>query len=151
MLNGEMVDARFVFDRQARSHIILTCKELTKEKLGLDRRPSYWDLPIELQANLVRMMVRCGTAFASKLGLPSDDTDSWHMEIHLGTWVVSTMWYQTCALVSIAESLTPFVCRADGRFTVTSWSHSLHTLRSARPLHKLRGDRTSARVTAIVT
>ena len=89
MLNGEMVDARFVFDRQAGPHIILTCKDLTKEKLGLGRRPSYWDLPIELQANLVGKMVRCGTAFASKLGLP-DDTVSWHMEIHLGTWVVGT-------------------------------------------------------------
>jgi hypothetical protein len=83
-LNGLPVGAEFVFDRQARAHIILACKQLNKTMLGLSRKPSYWDLPVCLQAKLVSMQLRVGAYIAASKGLPAS---AWHVEIHLGTWV----------------------------------------------------------------
>ena len=69
-----------VFDRQARPHIILSCKALTGRALGLPsgRRPSYWDLPPELQALLIAQQLKLAV-----------EINALRVEVHLGSWVSS--------------------------------------------------------------
>ena len=70
------IDMQFIFDRQARPHLILSCKALTGTALGLSRKPSYWDLPPHLQATLV----------GRQLSLVKQ-LSAIRAEIHLGSWV----------------------------------------------------------------
>jgi len=68
----------FVFDRQARPHLILTCPQLTGDALGVGRKPSFFDLPIEFQASLLERQTRVATELSAL-----------HSEVHLGSWVSS--------------------------------------------------------------
>lgn len=67
---------QFVFDFQARPHVILAVKDLTGPALGLQRKPSYWDLPVELQSLLLEKQLAVSSELA---GL--------RLEVHLGDWV----------------------------------------------------------------
>eukprot|EP00900_Chrysochromulina_parva_P008119 jgi/Chrpa1/17308/Chrysochromulina_OHIO_Genome00023790-RA len=71
------VNVNFVFDRQVRPHLILTCRQLDGNTLGR-RKPSYWDLPIQLQATLLELQTRIATELSAL-----------RSEVHLGTWVSS--------------------------------------------------------------
>ena len=71
------VNVNFVFDRQVRPHLILTCRQLDGNTLGR-RKPSYWDLPIQLQATLLEHQTRIATELSAL-----------RSEVHLGTWVSS--------------------------------------------------------------
>ncbi|KAL3915417.1 MAG: hypothetical protein SGPRY_007226 [Prymnesium sp.] len=70
----------FVFDRQARPHLILTCRSLTGKALGLPSgtKPSFWNLTPELQATLLQAMLRV-----------AHDVGFRRLEVHLGSWVSS--------------------------------------------------------------
>ena len=70
------VDMQFVFDCQARPHLILSCKALTGPALGLCRKPSYWDLPLQLQATLVERQLQV-----------VKQVSAIRAEVHLGSWV----------------------------------------------------------------
>ena len=72
------LDVEFVFDRQARPHLILTCHQLTGDALGVGRKPSFFDLPIELQASLLKRQTHLATELSAL-----------HAEVHLGSWVSS--------------------------------------------------------------
>eukprot|EP00966_Prymnesium_polylepis_P177805 4117489-Prymnesium_polylepis.1 len=58
--DASVLPVEMVFDRQARPHIILSCKALTGPALGLPpgRKPSYWDLSPDVQACLVEQQLR---------------------------------------------------------------------------------------------
>lgn len=76
--NITKLEVDFVFDRQARPHLILICDQLTDESLGLGRKPSYWDLPVELQASLLELQNRVVVELSAL-----------RSEVHLGSWVSS--------------------------------------------------------------
>lgn len=67
---------QFVFDWQARPHVILAVKNLTGPVLGLQRKPSYWDLPVELQSLLLERQLAV-----------SNELSGLRVEVHLGNWV----------------------------------------------------------------
>ena len=78
-LRNSKLEVHFVFDRQPRPHLVLTCKQLTGKTLGTaPRRPSYWDLPIDLQANLLQRQVSV-----------ANELHAQRVEVHLGSWVSS--------------------------------------------------------------
>jgi hypothetical protein len=69
----------FVFDRQARPHVILSCKALTSLHLGVARdKPSFWDLPHDLQAMLLKRQLTL-----------ANELNAMRCEVHLGSWVSS--------------------------------------------------------------
>jgi len=86
LTDGGTVPIIFVFDCQARPHIVLTCPALTGLSLGIapPRKPSYWDLPTATQAQLLHKQLACGRAAASDLGLSETAIRA---TIHLGEWV----------------------------------------------------------------
>lgn len=71
-----LLDVAFVCDRQERPHIILACKQLTARTLGLDRKPSFFDLPPELQASLLELQMSVAKELTAE-----------RLEVHLGGWV----------------------------------------------------------------
>ena len=46
-----------VFDRQARPRVILTSRALTGPAVGVPHKPSYWDLPADVQTLLVELQL----------------------------------------------------------------------------------------------
>ena len=77
-VRSNKLEVEFVFDRQARPHLILTCNQLTGDSLGVGRKPSFWDLPIELQGSLLARQNRVAAEMSAL-----------HSEVHLGSWVSS--------------------------------------------------------------
>lgn len=73
---GASLPVQFVFDWQARPHVILAVKNLTGPVLGLQRKPSYWDLPVELQSLLLERQLAV-----------SNELSGLRVEVHLGDWV----------------------------------------------------------------
>jgi len=88
LTDGGTVPFDFVFDRQARPHMILTCPALNARSLGIvpSRKPSFWDLPTAMQGKLLHKLLACGRATVQDLGLPEA---AFRAAIHLGEWVSS--------------------------------------------------------------
>jgi len=70
------LQVEFVFDFQARPHVVLAIKALTGPALGVSHKPSYWDLPLGLQTLLLERQL----AVANELS-------ALRLEVHLGSWV----------------------------------------------------------------
>jgi len=78
LVSNDKLAVEFVFDRQARPHLILTCNQLTGDALGVGRKPSFFDLPIALQASLLERQIHVATELSAL-----------RTEVHLGSWVSS--------------------------------------------------------------
>lgn len=83
--NGKAQKVECQFDRQARPHLVLTCKNLNGRSLPI-KKPSYWDLPPSTQASLLQKQFQVGREVTEKLGLPES---TFTAAIHLGEWASS--------------------------------------------------------------
>ena len=113
---------QFVFDFQARPHVILAVKELTGPALGLQRKPSYWDLPVELQSLLLEKQLAMSIELA---GL--------RLEVHLGDWVSGRHIHAHVVLplhpyyalrARVKQEAKWTACSTSRRFTAITSAHS---------------------------
>jgi len=105
----------FVFDRQARPRIILTCPSLTMRTLNTPHKPSYWDLPIELQASLLGKQLSV-----------AKDVAALRVEVHLGSWVSSKRIH-----AHIVMPLVPYYELRASKQGQPSWTASDEVMRAA--------------------
>ena len=76
--SASLLKVDLVFDRQARPRVILTSRALTGPAVGVPHKPSYWDLPADVQTLLVELQLRV-----------AKDVEALRVEVHLGPWVSS--------------------------------------------------------------
>lgn len=87
-------NVKFEFDRQARPHIVLVCPQMTGAALGLKKKkPSYWDLPASVQAQLLGMQLSFGRTHS----IPQI-----RIEVHLGSWA-SNHWIHSHIVLPLTD------------------------------------------------